>query len=129
MPKPPAISPTFAEGRFFDLWLIVHFTTGVTGGFSNVFFGLTPVQVLGLATALMVVWEIGEHAQGIREQTSNRVIDVIAGLAGVGLAMLIEPALEKTGEQIAFGISLGISLVGLGFGVLARQRRRRRSQS
>lgn len=129
MPTPPAVSSTFAEGRFLDLWFVVHFTTGATGGFSNAFFGLTWVQVFGLAIVLMVGWEIGEHAQGIREHTTNRVVDVFAGLGGVGLAMLLEPMLAPVGERIAFGISLGVSLVGLGFGVLARQRRRRRQRS
>jgi len=128
MAKPPDVSPSFSEGRFLDLWVLIHLLTGVTGGFSNVFFGLTTAQVVGLGTVLMVIWEIGEHVQGIREHLANRVVDVVAGLIGVGIAILLNRVLEPPGEMIAFGVALGVSLIGLGFGVAARNKRLKRKR-
>lgn len=117
------VSLTFAEGKFFDLWMLVHFLSGVAGGFSNVFFALSVLWVFALAILMMVAWEIIEHMNGIRESFSNRVVDIVVGLLGVWLALAVASVLEPAAEWIAFGLTLGIGLVGMAFGVRARRRR------
>jgi hypothetical protein len=121
---PPATS-SFAEGRYFDLWMLVHFASGAAGGYSNVFWELPVALVYGLGLFLMIVWEIGEYLARIRESWPNRIIDIVVGLLGVALAVGTAPYLLPSHETLAFAISLGSGLVGLGYGVRARNRRRR----
>lgn len=123
MTQSPAISPTFREGHLIDRWIVVHFLSGAAGALSNVFFGLSNAQVFGLGFSLMLIWEIGEHTQGIRESLANRVVDVLAGLAGVALGLWMESILAERWERIAFWTVLVLALVDLAFGVRAYRRR------
>lgn len=116
MPLRPAFSPSWREGRYFDLWMVAHFASGVAGGFSNVFFGLTMPGVYVVALLMMVLWELGEHRLRVRESRSNRVLDVLVGLAGVQVALWIAAALTRRQQFVAFAVSfaaaLGLSIVG-----------------
>jgi hypothetical protein len=121
----PTVSTSWAEGHFFDLWMLVHFASGVAGGFSNAYFGLGRTELYVLALALMLLWEVGEAAAGIGEAVTNRLVDVVVGMAGVTLAVALTPRLGAAGAGIGFGIALGSALVGMGFGVRAARRRKR----
>ncbi len=120
----PAVSLDWNEGRFFDLWMLVHMLSGVAGGFVNVFFGLTPWQVVALGSVMMIAWEFGESAIGVKETLANRVIDVVVGLVGVGIALVIAARISEAAERVAFVASIGIALIGLALG--ARNFRRRK---
>jgi hypothetical protein len=124
MPVPrPAVSISWREGRFFDLWMLVHFGSGVAGGFSNVFFGLSPLGVYIVATTMMVLWELGEYLMGVREAISNCLLDIVVGLAGVQLALWIAAPLPRRGRVIAFIVSFGLALVLGTLGMIAFRRR------
>lgn len=123
----PTISLTFAEGHYFDLWMLVHFLSGVAGGFSNVFWALSMVALFALAAVLMIVWEIGERAAGVRESWSNVMIDIAVGLAGVLLAVTVAARLSYRGEVVAFVATLGTALLLMSLGALAAKRRRKRA--
>jgi hypothetical protein len=119
----PTVSTTWKEGRIFDLWMIVHFLGGVTGGFSNVFFSLSARGVYLIGIGMMAVWELVEYAAGIREVAENRLIDVVIGLAGVFVALHLAAWFGTTAEYIAFvasGLAFGI---GGTIGWLAHRRR------
>jgi len=121
--KTPAISTTFDEGRYFDLWMLVHFMGGVTGGFSNLLFGLSTAQVYLVGVGLMTLWEIAEYARGIREKFSNRVLDIAVGLGGVALALWLTPHFERTGQVAALIASGALFAGGSLLGWLAYRRR------
>ena len=116
MPPRPAFSPDWREGRYFDLWMLAHFASGVAGGFSNVFFGLSVPGVYVVAAGMMLLWEIGEYALKVRESRSNRVLDIAVGLAGVQVALWIAATLSRRAQLTAFiatfGLALGLSIVG-----------------
>jgi hypothetical protein len=122
--KRPMVSLSFAEGKYFDLWMVVHFMSGVAGGFSNVYFALPPFWVFVLAFAMMLAWEVVEYVNGIRESFSNRVVDIAVGLLGVWLALAVAGLLEPPAQWLAFALTLAIGIVGMAFGVRARRRRR-----
>lgn len=122
-PQRPAFSFSWREGRFFDLWMLAHFASGVAGGFSNVFFGLSALAVYVLATLIMTLWEAGEYVLGVRESWSNRVLDVVVGLIGVQVALWIAAALTARWHVIAFLIGLGSALALNVFGWVAFRRR------
>lgn len=125
MAELPAVSTTWSEGHLFDLWMLVHFASGAAGGFSNAYFKLGMLTLFGVALALMVLWELGEAAAGIREVMSNRLVDVVVGLAGVSLAVVLTRLLGTTGALVGFVVTLGSALVGMGFGIRAARRRKR----
>lgn len=125
MAELPAFSTSWAEGHFFDLWMLVHFASGAAGGFSNVWFDLGLLTLYGLALALMVLWELGEAAAGIGEAFTNRLVDVVVGMAGVALAVGLTPYLGTKGAGFAFVVTLGAALVGMGLGVRSYRRRKR----
>jgi hypothetical protein len=129
MKRIPAISLSYGEGRYFDLWMLVHGVGGVAGGLSNVFFGLSTTNVYLLGVLLMVAWEILEYATGIRESPVNRVIDVAVGLLGIAGALWLAGLLDTTAERIAFLVSgFGFGLGGL-LGWRARQKRARTAEA
>lgn len=123
MPTRPAISRDWREGRFYDRWMLVHFVSGVAGGFGNLFFGLTTLGVVGVGLAVMAAWELGEALFGVNEAWSNRLLDVVVGVAGVGLALLATPLLTLRGRQIAFVTTFAIAAGASAAGWLAYRRR------
>lgn len=125
-PTPP-ITTTWEEGRFFDLWMVVHFLSGLTGGLSNVFFGLSSLGVYALGTALLIVWEIAEYVRGIRETWENRVLDLAVGVAGIALAQGAAARLDPAWEYVALGASTVVFMLGTVRGWLAYRARARRA--
>lgn len=103
--------------------MLVHLGSGIAGGFSNVFFGLNNTTVLLLGACLMTVWEVLEYVMRVREHVSNRVIDVVVGMVGVVLALVLAPLLSRTAHLAAFFGTLVVSTIGMGFGLRARRRR------
>ncbi len=115
MKRLPAISWSFREGRYFDLWMPVHCLGGVTGAFSNVFFGLSTRNVYIVGVLLMIAWEILEYAKGIRESPWNRVVDVAVGVAGIAGALWVTARLDGSARYVALLLS---TLAFVGGGVL-----------
>lgn len=123
----PAFSPDWREGRYFDRWMFVHFASGVAGGFGNLFFGFTVAGTFGVAIAVMVLWELGEALLGVREAWSNRIIDILVGCVGVGIALFVAARLTATGQRVAFAITLAVALASSAAGWIAYRRRTRAS--
>lgn len=103
--------------------MLVHFVSGVAGGFGNLFFGFTTPGALGVALAVMVVWELGEVMLGVREAWSNRIIDIAVGLAGAALALFVAARLTTNGQRAAFAITFAAAAGSSAAGWLAYRRR------
>lgn len=119
----PSISTTWEEGRYFDRWMVVHFLSGASGAFSNVFFDLSTAGVCSLGVALLVAWEGIELFRGIRESIENRMIDLVVGLLGILAALGVAARLEPKGEYVAFGLTTSAFLAGSFVGWRAYRRR------
>lgn len=103
--------------------MVVHFASGVAGGFSNVFFGLRFYTAALLAAALMATWEMIEYWRGITEFWSNRVLDVVIGAAGALVALRISAFLSHRQQLWSFSVSMAIATVLSTLGWLAYRRR------
>lgn len=125
MPTRPVFSPDWREGRYFDRWMLVHFMSGIAGGFGNLFFGFTALGALGVAFSVMVVWELGEALLGVREAWSNRIIDIAVGLAGAALALFVAARLTANGQRVAFATTLAVAVASSAAGWVAYRRRTR----
>jgi uncharacterized membrane protein YuzA (DUF378 family) len=119
----PRVSFSWREGRYFDLWMVVHFLSGVVGGLSNVFFGLADVQILGLGLVMMLLWEVGEAVKGIRESAANRVLDVIVGLAGAWAALAFTRITSASVAYVTLALTFVVATTLALLGARARQRR------
>jgi hypothetical protein len=124
----PNFSLSWDEGAYFDLWMAVHFASGVAGGFSNIYLGLSTQGVLVVASLLMMLWELFEFSAGIREATSNRVLDIAVGLGGVLLALWISSRMTARASVIAFVMTLTVALIGTVMGWRAYRQRKRATE-
>ena len=100
----PAVSLSWKEGKYWDLWMIVHFWSGVVLAFLVPFIDAPKEFILGIAFLCLVAWELIEYFFDIHEVIENRILDIIFGLAGLLLfSNYLIPILERE------------SLVGFGF--------------
>lgn len=69
------------EGKWLDLWSVVHFLSGVTIGFVFHFlhFGSAATSVIVLL--LLISYEMWEIIVRIEETPTNRFMDVVVGMA------------------------------------------------
>lgn len=67
------------EGKWLDLWSVVHFLSGlsVALGLSVFGFGLWPTFII--ATLLFIAYEMWEAMEKIEETPQNRFMDVVVG--------------------------------------------------
>lgn len=86
----PWISGTFAEGHFWDLWMVVHLLAGIGAGlfFELIQLNFMPAFITVLVVA--IVWEVAETKYfGVKEVIENQIIDIIIALAGFGVAFAV----------------------------------------
>lgn len=126
MSRIPDVSDGWAEGRYMDMWMLVHFLSGAVGGFSNVFFNLSTLTVSLIGLVVMIAWEIFERVRGIREASINRAIDVAVGMAGLWLAVLVARFVEPVVEYWLFGVTWAVALVLMAMGLRAYKRRKKK---
>jgi len=68
------------EGKWLDMWSVVHFLSGVTMGFFPKYLGLDPYPAYIVAFLLLVMYEMFEAMVDIEETPQNRVMDVVVGM-------------------------------------------------
>src|SRR5574338_1241088 len=82
-PEPvPAISWNWQEGRYWDLWMIVHTLTGTICACAAALLSLRPMYAYPLARRGFTAWELGEMAFGINEELENWILDIVFGMFG-----------------------------------------------
>jgi hypothetical protein len=105
------------EGKFVDLWSLVHFVGGFALGAILVFLEVEPYIASAIGVALFVGWEFVEFLVKIHEHGSNRLSDLVFDYAGFFLAQLY--VLYWQGEMylyiplVACGITLVLEIWGL----------------
>lgn len=116
---------TWKHGRYIDLWSIVHFFTGFLIGTGLFWLGFSFLWAFGIATVLVILWEVYEWLLKIIEVTPNVILDIVIGLAGFlcgaywhyGLGMPV--TLPFTGTVIALTALLSLwgfsDLISRGF--------------
>lgn len=111
------------EGKFFDLWSVVHFLGGFAIGGALVYFGVEPYLAGAIGVALFAGWELFEVIVKIHEHGANRVSDLLVDYIGFFLAQLYAYAL---GYEMYWYIPTVVALATLSleiWGFLDRTRR------
>ena len=94
------------EGKWIDLWSVVHFLSGATMGFFPRYLGLNAFAAYSIAFLLMVSYEMFEALVKIEETPENRVMDVVTGMASFVPVYYLNPLLSISTSIILCGISL-----------------------
>jgi hypothetical protein len=69
------------EGKWLDLWSAVHFLSGVSVGLGFYYLHLGAVASVALAFVCLTAYEMWEMIVKIEETPTNRVMDVVVGMA------------------------------------------------
>jgi hypothetical protein len=96
------------EGKYLDLWSVVHFLTGISTalGLSAFHFGFLPSVIIALVS--FVAYEMWEAMVKIKETPQNRFLDVVVGMASyVPTALYVAPLFTSFASLAeVFGIVL-----------------------
>lgn len=104
------------EGKWLDLWSVIHFLSGITMGFLPKYLGLDIFPAYIIAFLLLVLYEMFEAIAKIEETRSNRVMDVVVGMISFMIAYYIHPFIsEPAGAYLLmwfFALTSVISFMG-----------------
>lgn len=111
------------EGKWLDLWSVVHFLSGMTTGFILYFIHLGPVVASVGAFFAFTAYELWEARVGIEEAPTNRVMDVVVGMASfLPVFFLLAPRLSGSLDIFVFGFTLTANVVMSIFGWVASKK-------
>jgi hypothetical protein len=78
----PTISWNWQEGRYWDLWMIVHTFSGTVCACVVALLGMPPAFGYPFILLVLTGWEIGEMVFGIDEELPNWILDIVFGMIG-----------------------------------------------
>jgi hypothetical protein len=85
------------EGKWVDLWSVVHFFSGVIIGLLLYLLHFGPTASIALTLISLIAYEMWEMLVQIEETPNNRFMDVVTGMAGYLPAFfLLAPQLSYT---------------------------------
>lgn len=99
------------EGKWLDLWSVVHFMSGISIGFGFYFLNLGNTLTFLVALASLVLYEGWEIMEKIEETPNNRVMDVIIGMLG------FIPAYYFVASQFTFSMLVLVFLFALALNI------------
>jgi hypothetical protein len=77
-----SLSPSWKEGKYADLWSLVHFLSGMVGGTGLLLVGIPEAYAWATAVTLTIAWEIYEWKTGMGEDMQNVLADIALGIGG-----------------------------------------------
>ena len=111
------------EGKWLDLWSVVHLLTGVSVGlgFSLVHFGAVASVIIALLG--FTAYEMWEKIVGIEEAPTNRIMDVVVGIVSFfPTFFFFAPRLTDGLYVLMFGLMLTANIVMSVFGWTASRK-------
>lgn len=122
-PRGPFVrTDIWREGKWLDLWSVVHFLSGVSVAFGlALFFDFLAASVI--AFLMLVAYEMWEAMVQIHETPQNRIMDVVVGMTSFFLAHAVGlPAAGTTTFYAAFAVVLVINIGLAAIGWYASQK-------
>ena len=105
------------EGKWLDLWSVVHILSGITAGLGLYLLHLNSSSALVLALTTFILYEIWEAFVRIEETFTNRIMDILAGMTGFLPAFFLLPpqttyAMLVCAFVVVFTLNVAMSIVG-----------------
>lgn len=120
----PGISWTYDEGKYFDMWMVVHFLTGTVIGLGTYLLGFNPVLAYTGTFVGLAIYELVEEFFDIEETLENRLTDIVFGYAGFALFYpLISPMFSTFGNQMLLVAAGALVIIGAVLGWRAYDKR------
>ncbi len=111
------------EGKWLDLWSVVHFLSGVSIGFGFHFIHFGGVATIVIVFLLLTAYEMWEVIVRIEEAPTNRVMDVVVGmLSFLPTFYFLDPVLSTPVLLFTFSSIFTLNVVLSGFGWSASQK-------
>ena len=111
------------EGKWLDLWSVVHFLSGMSVGFGFYFVGFPAPVAVVIAFLSFTAYEIWEARVGIEETPTNRFMDVVVGMVSfLPIFFILAPALSRPLDILTFGFVLTANIVMSTFGWVASRK-------
>ena len=100
------------EGKWLDLWSVVHFLSGASVGFGFYFLHFGAFAGTALAFVCLVAYEMWEVIVKIEERPTNRFMDVVTGMASfLPVFFWVAPRLTFIQLIEAFALVLAINIL------------------
>ena len=116
-------SDIWREGKWLDLWSVVHLLSGVSLALFLYILRLGTPASLALAFLGLVSYEMWEKIVDIEETPTNRFMDLVVGMASFLPAFFfLAPRLSQTSFILVFGFVLTANVVMSVFGWVASQK-------
>ena len=105
------------EGKWLDLWSVVHFFSGVSIGLGFAFLHFDAPAATTLAFVSLVAYEMWEMLVKIQETPTNRFMDVVVGMASFLPTFYIFAPLLHSALLVSFAVicTVNIALSVLGW--------------
>lgn len=110
------------EGKWLDLWSVVHLLSGASVAFSIAWLGFGFPASAVIAFLLFVAYELWEAMVKIEETPQNRSMDVVVGMVSFVPAFFLVQGLSGPSLILAFGLVLTANVVLATFGWLASRK-------
>ena len=101
----------WSEGKWLDLWSVVHLLSGVSIGFGFYFLNLGNIFTALSVLVLLVLYEGWEMYVRIEEAPTNRFMDVVVGMVG------FVPAFYFVAPLFSFSMLVLVFLFTLAFNI------------
>ncbi len=90
------------NGKYFDLWSVVHFLSGIVFAFILIYFGFKIVESLIIVILAGLLWEIFEFSFKMKEKKMNRMTDILFMVVGFKLFFNFLPRFFEKTYEISF---------------------------
>lgn len=99
------------EGKWLDLWSVVHFLSGISVGFSFYFLHFGSFASVVLALVSLTAYEMWEVIVKIEETPTNRFMDVVTGMTSfLPTYFLLVPRLVFSQVIEVFALVLAVNV-------------------
>lgn len=117
------------EGRYLDLWSVVHLISGVFLGIILSFLNISFLIAFVIAVILTVLGEVVEIVLNVGESWQNQITDIIVGLIGFVITYMMYPLLAKPLDVVVPVVLLPIYIMLNFLGWRAYRRRQNRTKA
>lgn len=104
-------SDIWREGKWIDLWSVVHLLSGASFGFALAVFDLGAIASIIIALLVFVLYEMWEAMVKIIETPQNRFMDVVVGMVSFVPTFFFSQGLSPAVFIFVFGFTLTTNIV------------------
>ncbi len=115
-------SDIWREGKWLDLWSVVHLLSGMSVGFLMILLQFGTIATIVISFLSFILYEMWEVIVKIEETPQNRFMDVVVGIMSFLPTFFFFQGLSTSLFILLFGFVLTVNIVMATFGWLASRK-------